>query len=197
MNVYCAVYLYYIHRGYDWAHRISCLCFIRCGLLYLCLHKCPCRNVHVRVGQSFLHTRKESQLSNLKEISPNHHFKPRTFWEKVKAGFLETEFQTPKVIQIVFCLQGYPGTQLEVFFVSVRIPTPKADHHWTVAPYDDEGITQVQKLPALCGPKVWSPRAEIPRHLGTCGSMGCVLAKTALKWFLLRTTCGALQVCSP
>lgn len=119
-----------------------------------------------------------SQVSELKEISPNHYFKLRMFWEKVKARHLETEFQTSKVIQIVFCLQGRTWTQLEAFVVSVRIPTPEADHHWMEAPYYDEGITQVQTLPAVCGTNVWSPRAEIPNHLGTCGSAGYVLANT-------------------
>lgn len=99
------------------------------------------------------------------------------------------------MIQIVFCLLGYTGIQLEAFIVSVRIPTPGVDHHWTAAPYYDDGITQDQELPAVCGINVWSPRAEIPNYLGTCGSMGYVLANTALKLFLLWTTCWALSVC--
>lgn len=70
-----------------------------------------------------------SQLSNLKEISPNHYCKLRILWEKVKASHLETEFQTSKMIQIVFCLQGRTETQLVAFVVSVRIPTPEPDHH--------------------------------------------------------------------
>lgn len=75
---------------------------------------------------------------------------------------------------------------MEAFLFPVRIPTPEADHHWTAALYYDEGITQVQKLPEASGTNVWSPRAEIPNHLGTCGSTGNVLSNTALKWFIFE-----------
>lgn len=85
------------------------------------------------------------------------------------------------MIQNVFCLQGHTGTQLEAFLVAVRIPIPEADRHGTAAPYYDEGITQVQKLPVICGTNVWSPRAEILNHLGTCGSMGNGLSNPTLK----------------
>lgn len=183
----CLYNFTHLHRGYDQAHSKSVL--YKMGFAIF---------VFYNWSHSFIphYSWMLSQFSNLKEISPNHYFKLSTFWEKVKTRLLETEFQTSKVIQIVFCLQGHIGTQSEDFFVSVRIPTPGADHHWMAALYYDEDRTQVQKLPAACGTNVWSPRAEIPNHLGTCGSMGYILANTTLKWFLFWTTCSALWVYS-
>lgn len=110
------IYLYnftYLHRGYDQAHSKSVLYKMEFTIF-----------VFYNWSHSFIphFSWMLSQFSNLKEISPNHYFKLSTFWEKVKTRLLETEFQTSKVIQIVFCLQGHIGTQSEDFLSQSEFP---------------------------------------------------------------------------
>lgn len=109
------------------------------------------------------------QLSYLKGISHKSSLLTMSSYRKKQTKKSRNEFQTLKMIQVLFCLWGHTGTELQAYIVWVNILCPHADHHCIEGPLYNKSITQIQKLPAVYCTMIQSLGTEVSKYLVNCG----------------------------